>query len=94
MSKRAYLVLSFYLLFLQTEHNWVEPRAGNIGFVKIKFSNDVESFIKDVITEKGILLLPSTVYDFGNQHFRIGYGRRNFNEVMKRFEEYLIRNLL
>jgi hypothetical protein len=39
----------------------------------------------------GILLLPSTVYDFndGLPCFRLGFGRRNFSEVLERWERTL-----
>jgi hypothetical protein len=35
------------------------------------------------------MLLPSTVYDYGNEHFRLGFGRENMPEVLEIFRDYL-----
>ena len=35
------------------------------------------------------MLLPSTVYDFNDQHLRIGFGRKNLPEVLATFDAYL-----
>jgi aspartate/methionine/tyrosine aminotransferase len=68
---------------------WVRPTAGSIGFVKIKFSDNVAAFCEAVIMKKGILLLPSTVFDYGNKHFRIGFGRKNMPIALRILEEYV-----
>jgi len=73
---------------------WIEPEAGNIGFVKMLFSDNVEEFCLDLIEKKGVLLLPSTTYNYGTQHFRIGFGRKNFPEALSLLEEYVVENLL
>lgn len=73
---------------------WIEPEAGNIGFVRILFSENVERFGLDLIEMKGVLLLPSTTYNYGTQHFRIGFGRKNFPEALSLLEEYVRENLL
>lgn len=73
---------------------WIEPEAGNIGFVRILFSENVETFCLDLIEMKGVLLLPSTTYNYGTQHFRIGFGRKNFPEALSLLEEYVRENLL
>lgn len=73
---------------------WIEPEAGNIGFVRILFSENVERFCLDLIEMKGVLLLPSTTYNYGTQHFRIGFGRKNFPEALSLLEEYVREKLL
>jgi len=73
----------------QDQFVWTRPRAGTIGLVRLKGEVDSLAFCQDVIDKTGIMLLPSTVYDFGNQHFRIGFGRDNMPEVVGKFEEYL-----
>ena len=72
---------------------WVRPKAGNIGFIKIKFSNDVNKFIEEVIKKKGVLLLPSTVFDYDNIHFRIGFGKKSFSESLILLKQYVEENL-
>jgi len=36
------------------------------------------------VTEKGVLLLPGTLYDHPGNHFRIGFGRKDFGEGLAR----------
>jgi len=71
---------------------WVRPKAGSIAFPRIKFKKNVEDFCIDVVNKKGILLLPGTKYDFGNKHFRIGFGRKNMPQALKKLEEYIKEN--
>jgi len=68
---------------------WVRPSAGSIGFVKLKTSEPAEAFCKRVVERSGVLLLPSTVYKFGDSHFRIGFGREDMAESLQRFERFL-----
>ena len=72
---------------------WVRPKAGSIAFPRIKFNKDVEGFCIDLVNKKGVLLLPSTLYDYDNKHFRIGFGRKNMPEALKKLEEYIKKNL-
>ena len=39
--------------------------------------------------EAGIMIAPSHVFDYGHQHFRIGFGRENFGEVLALFGGYV-----
>lgn len=73
--------------------SWVKPKAGPICLPRIKNGLDSEDFCIDVVNKKNVLLLPSTLYDFGNEHFRIGYGRKNMPEALGKFEEYIEENL-
>lgn len=41
--------------------------------------------------EAGVLLLPSTVYDYGDTHVRVGLGRRAFPEALQAFEAFIRR---
>lgn len=69
--------------------SWVKPKAGTICFPRLLFNEPALQFCERVVREAGIMLLPSTVYDYGNQHIRIGYGRENMPEVLGEFEEYI-----
>jgi aspartate/methionine/tyrosine aminotransferase len=68
---------------------WVRPKAGTVGFPKLKAETSIREFCKKVLRGADILLLPSTVYDYGNKHFRLGFGRENMPEVLEKFREYL-----
>ncbi len=72
--------------------NWQAPKAATIAFPGIKLNMDVEKFCIDLIEKRGVFLLPSTKYDFGNKNFRIGFGRKNMPFCLEKFEEYLSQN--
>lgn len=72
-----------------TLFEWNKPRAGSIGLVKIKFEQTADDFCLDVVETAGVLLLPSNLFDFGNNYFRIGFGRKSMPEALVKFEDYL-----
>ena len=47
--------------------------------------------LKDLVEKTGVLLLPGTLYDDQSNHFRIGFGRKNFPEAIALLEEFLAR---
>jgi aspartate/methionine/tyrosine aminotransferase len=69
--------------------SWVRPRAGSIAFPRLKLDLDVEQFALDAIKRAGVTLLPSTTYNYGNSHFRIGFGRKSLPDFLPHFERYL-----
>jgi len=68
---------------------WARPKAGPIAFPRLKADIGAESFCADLVSRKGVLLLPSTKYDYGDRHFRIGFGRRNMPEALAIVAEHL-----
>ena len=67
---------------------WHRPKAGSMGFPKL-LQGDVESFCDDLVKKAGVLLLPGTMYDETQNHFRLGLGRKNLPQAVTRLEEYL-----
>lgn len=65
--------------------SWVKHKAGTIGLIKLIKGESLE-FCKRIVDEQGIMLLPSAVYDYGDSHFRIGFGRENFPQVLSQFK--------
>ena len=70
--------------------SWQRPQAGAIGFPRL-IGEDVEDFCQDLVEKAGVLLLPGTLYDDPGNHFRIGFGRKNFPDALARWEEFLER---
>ena len=68
--------------------SWVRPRAGSMAFPRY-LAGDVESFCDKVVREAGVLLLPGSVYDDTDNHFRLGLGRKNLPQAVERLEEFL-----
>jgi len=65
------------------------PKATTIAFPSIKKEMNIEKFCIDLVEKKGVFLLPSTKYDFGDRNFRIGYGKKTMKECLGKFGEYL-----
>jgi len=68
--------------------SWVRPKAGPIAFPRL-LRGDVETFCDELVHESGVLLLPGTIYDHSENHFRIGFARKNMPEALARLEEYI-----
>ena len=67
---------------------WVRPRAGSMSFPRYLGGN-VERFCDDLVKKAGVLLLPGTVYDDSNNHFRLGLGRKNLPQAVEKLDQYL-----
>ena len=68
---------------------WVRPRAGTIGLVRLREGVSAAAFCARVVHEAGIMVLPSTTFDFGDSHVRVGFGRENLPEVLSVLDGYL-----
>ena len=68
---------------------WIKPKAGSIAFPRLIVNDSVEDFCLDLLKEKSVLLMPSTNYNYGDRYFRIGFGRKNMSEALKKLEEYI-----
>ncbi len=68
---------------------WTQPRAGTIGFPRLKTEMTAADFCQQIVSEAGIMLLPSSVYDYDDRHIRVGFGRENLPEALEKLEEYL-----
>ena len=67
---------------------WQRPQAGSIGFPRL-IGEDINEFCKGLVEKAGVLLLPGTLYEDQGNHFRIGFGRKNFPDALTHFEDYL-----
>lgn len=68
--------------------SWVRPQAGSMAFPRYRGGN-VEKFCDELVNKAGVLLLPGTVYDDSNNHFRLGLGRKNLPQAVERLEDFL-----
>lgn len=69
--------------------NWQLPQAGPIAFPSLTGGRNVERFCHELVTQAGVLLLPGSVYDVRESNFRIGFGKKNFRDGLKRLELHL-----
>ena len=61
-----------------------------MAFHKLLIDMPVKDFCRIAVDRKGVLLLPSEIYDYEGQYFRFGYGRKNMPEALAKLEEFLI----
>lgn len=67
---------------------WQRPPGGTTAFPKL-LGGDVDRFCADLVAKTGVLLLPGTLFDAGDAHFRLGYGRSDLPRGLRVLEEYL-----
>ncbi len=67
---------------------WIPPTGGTVAFPRLR-DGDVDQFCSQLLEKKGVMLLPGTVFSNSSHHFRIGFGRKSFEEGLARFDEFL-----
>ncbi len=70
-----------------TLFDWKRPRAGTTAFPRY-LGGGSEAFCTRLVAGANVLLLPSTAFDAGDEHFRVGYGRANLPEALRALEEF------
>jgi aspartate/methionine/tyrosine aminotransferase len=88
-ARRNVAVLEAFFAARQDWFRWHRPIGGSVCFPRMTVVNDTASFCDQLIQETGIMLVPSSQFQFGRQHIRIGFGRDDLPEVMDRFSAYL-----
>ena len=71
---------------------WNKPIAGPITFPEFIIEQNIETFCKKLMEEKGVMLLPDTIYDYHHKKVRMGLGRKKFSEGLTKLEEFLNSN--
>jgi len=65
------------------------PLGGTVCFPRLLSNEDTRSFCARMIDKAGIMLVPSSLFQFGDNHVRMGFGRENFPEAIRHFKNYL-----
>ena len=73
----------------EAKHIADRPQGGSICFPRMLPFDNTYRFCQKLIEETGIMLVPSRLFAFGDNHVRIGFGRENLIEVIDRFDIYL-----
>ena len=64
------------------------PRAGSTCFPRY-LRGSAEQFCDTLVQDTGIMLVPSTKFDYGDAHLRFGYGRADLPEVLAELDVHL-----
>lgn len=67
------------------------PQGGSIGFPW--YYRNTDELAKNLIESKGVLLMPSSMFEFGKNHFRVGFGRKNMVEALNLFDQFCEENI-
>lgn len=66
-----------------------KPTAGSICFPMVTESININQMAQKLIDEKDLMILPAKVYNDKSNAFRLGFGRKNFPEVLTILDEWL-----
>lgn len=69
--------------------SWIRPCAGTIAFVEFSGEMTVEQLADELVSTKGLMILPSSVFDYEGNFFRLGFGRRNMPEALQLLQDYI-----
>ena len=72
----------------KTTFAWTPPKAGCVAFPKL-LERSSEVFCRELLEKQSLLLAPSHLFNYGDRHFRIGFGRKNFKEGLAKLESFL-----
>jgi aspartate/methionine/tyrosine aminotransferase len=78
---------SFFMRYADV-FRWIQPKAGPIAFPHL-LEGAVDEFCNRLISQKGVLLLPGTLYGEKYNCFRIGFGRRNMAQGLEKLIEFV-----
>ena len=67
---------------------WAKPAGGSVGLARL-LTEPASVFSDRLVREKSLLLLPSTLFDFGDEHVRFGLGRADFPEALDELRAWL-----
>ena len=88
-ARRNVAVLKAFFDARRDWFRWNRPIGGSICFPRTLVVDDTTSFCEKLLQETGIMLVPSSQFQFGHRHVRIGFGRDDLPEVLARFGAYL-----
>jgi aspartate/methionine/tyrosine aminotransferase len=92
--RRNVILLESFFSTYRNLFTWNRPSGGSVCFPRMLKVRDTTEFCEELAEKTGIMLAPSSLFQFGTHHVRIGYGRENFKEAINRFSQYLDRHVL
>jgi aspartate/methionine/tyrosine aminotransferase len=68
---------------------WDRPTAGTTAFPRLMTSEDADDFCGRAVEGAGVLLLPASVFEYGQSHVRVGFGRRGLPDALAALDELI-----
>ncbi len=77
--------------------DWQAPDGSCMAFPRYKGTDGVEQFIRSLVEESGVLLLPGSIYnselgETPTDRFRLGFGRSGLDEGLAALDAHIMRN--
>lgn len=69
--------------------SWVKPVAGTITFAEYLGEESIAELGEKLVQEKGVMIVPASVYDYEGNYFRLGFGRENMHDALNLLQEYI-----
>ncbi|MCB9024642.1 MAG: aminotransferase class I/II-fold pyridoxal phosphate-dependent enzyme [Lentimicrobiaceae bacterium] len=69
--------------------SFIPPQAGSTAFVKLNTKGSSLNFSNQLVANTGIMTVPAEMFEYPGSYLRIGFGRRNFAEILQIFDAYL-----
>jgi len=73
--------------------DYKRPLAGSICMPILSDSINADVLAQELIDEKNLMILPSSVYNINENSFRLGFGRANFIEALDILDSHLEKHL-
>ena len=68
---------------------WLPPQAGSIAFPRYLGPGSVENLCQNALEQQGVMIVPGSLFDYPGNYFRVGLGRKNFNQALNQFDKML-----
>jgi len=69
--------------------SFIPPQAGSTSFVKLNIDHSSLQFSNTLVEKMGIMTIPAEMFDYPGKLIRVGFGRKNFEETLRRFKIFL-----
>ena len=69
--------------------SFIPPKAGSTSFVKLNIDSPSLDFSNQLVEKTGIMTVPAELFEHKGKYIRIGFGRRNFPEILDILDKYL-----
>jgi len=84
--------LNEFMAAHERHFDWRPPRAGPVAFPAVRFAADSGDFCSRLLRDQGVLLAPGRLFGAGAEHFRIGFGRRDFPLGLEKLSAFVKKN--
>ena len=68
---------------------WLSPLAGPIALPRYTGPGTVDQFCLDVLQKQNVMIVPCSMFDMQGNYFRLGLGRKNLPEALRRLQTFL-----